>query len=143
MENQEAFVYREIQRSADHMIKMLDIMSEKVYDRELALQISRQSVKISQISDRAGHKLLHSKAEGYHSSYLEDVLQRGNLQLNTLLNTSTGHIAQLLIENTTRGVLDMEKALRHYPEVPGECSAMARELMELEEKNIAQFKEYL
>lgn len=143
MQSQEAAIYRDIQKNADRMMKTLDTLSDKVYDSDLAIQISRQSLKYSQIHNEATQKLVDSKAEHYKSTYLEDFVQKGNLQYNTLLNTSTGHIAELLIENTTKGIVEMEKTLRHHPDVMGEPADLAKKMLTLEEKNVAAWKEFL
>lgn len=143
MRPQEAEVYREIQKNADRMMKALDTLSDKVYDSDLALQISRQSLKLSRIHNEATQKLVDAKSEKYRSTYLEDLAQRGSLQYNTLLNTSTGHIAELLIGNTTKGIVETEKTLRHHPDVTGEPAVLAKKMLELEEKSIAELKEYL
>lgn len=143
MQSQETIVYREIQRSASKMMKALDILSDKVYDSELALQISRQSLQYSRIHNEAAQKLVEAKAENYRSNYLEDFMQKGEIQYSTLLNTSTGHIAELLIQNTTKGILDMEKTLRHHPDAGGESAELARQMLEMEEKSLKDWKEYL
>ena len=49
MESQEAAVYREIQRNAEMAMKAIDTISGKVYDDDLALQISRQSLKYAEL----------------------------------------------------------------------------------------------
>ena len=47
MKAHEAKVYREIQRNTDMAMKAIDTISGKVYDDDLALQISIQSLKYS------------------------------------------------------------------------------------------------
>ena len=71
MQPQEAAVYRDIQKNADRMMKTLDTLSDKVYDNDLAVQISRQSLKFSQIHNEATQKLVDSRSENYRSTYLE------------------------------------------------------------------------
>lgn len=143
MRTQEAEIYRDIQKSTDKMLKTLDTLGEKVYDSGLAAQVSKQALNFSLIQNEASKHLVEAMAEQYRSTYFEDAVLKGGLEAHTLLNTSTGHIAEVLIENTTKGILDMEKTLRHHPEAGESATALARNLMDLEEKNIAQLKTYL
>ena len=63
MESQEAAVYREIQRNAEMAMKAIDTISGKVYDDDLALQISRQSLKYAELYNEASKQLMAGKAE--------------------------------------------------------------------------------
>ena len=62
---------------------------------------------------------------------------------NTMLNTSTGHIAEMMIKGSTNGIIDMERVLRRNEEAGQKPVALAKQLIELEEKNVARLKQYL
>ena len=63
--------------------------------------------------------------------------------MNTILNTSTSHIAELMIRGSNRGIIDMNKTLNRYPDAKGSAVELAKELMDFEEKNITRLKKYL
>ncbi len=143
MTAQEATVYREIQRNTDMAMKAIRTISDKVSDDALSMQISRQSIKYSELHNEASRQLLQARTEGYQSSVLSDALLRTNIHYNTMLNTSTGHIAEMMIRNTTNGILEMEKVLRHNENAGPKPVALARQLIEFEEKNVERLKQYL
>lgn len=143
MKSQEVAVYREIQRNAEMAMKAIDTISDKVYDDQLAMQISRQALKYSEIRNKAVENLLQAKAEPYHSNHLTDAMLKGGIHYNTMLNTSTGHIAELMIKGSNNGVLELSKVLNHNEEAGEKPLSLARQLMEFEEKNINQLKKYL
>ncbi len=143
MKTQEVAVYREIQRNAETAIKALDTLSDKVYDKELALQISRQSLEYANLRSRAVEALLDAKAEPYKANQLADIVQRTGLNYNTLLNTSTGHIAELMIKERNNGVLEMEKVLRHNGEAGEKPRTLAKELLDIDRHSITTLKSYL
>ena len=60
-----------------------------------------------------------------------------------MLNTSTGHLAELMIRNSTNGILEMEKVLKHNENAGPRPVALAKQLIELEEKNVERLKQYL
>lgn len=143
MTSQEIAIYREIQKNTEMAIKAIDTISDKVYDDALAMQLSRQSLKYSEIHNAASKQLVAGKAEYYRSGVLADVMLKTGIHYNTMLNTSTGHIAELLIKGSTNGIIDMEKTLKHNEEAGEKPVALAKQLIEFEEKNVARLKQYL
>lgn len=143
MKSQEEAVYREIQRNAENAIKAIEIMWDKVYDADLSMQMSRQSLKYAQLKGQAMQALLDGSAEPYRSNYLADMKLRAGIQYNTLLNTSTGHVAELMIKERNQGMLELEKVLRHNAEAGEKPRALADEFMEFQEKSIKSLKDYL
>lgn len=143
MKSQEAAVYREIQKNTEMAMKAIDTISPKVYDDSLALQISRQSLAYAEIYNEAARQLMEAKAERYQSNALSDALLKTGIHYNTMLNTSTGHIAEMMIKGSNNGILEMEKVLKHNENAGERPVSLAQQLIGLEEKNIKRLKEYL
>lgn len=143
MRKQEINIYKEIQRNTEMAMKAIDTISDKVYDDNLAMQINKQSLKYAEIRNQAYDRLLESKAEPYKSSYLQNLMLTGGIQYNTLLNTSTGKIAELMIKGSNMGVLEMNKVLNHNEGADAQSVALANRLIEFEAKNIERLKKYL
>lgn len=143
MTSQEVTVYREIQKNAEMGMKAIDTISDVVHDEALSMQLSRQSIKYSELYNEATKQLLEAKAEGYKSSALSDAMLRTGIHYNTMLNTSTGHIAELMIKGSTNGIIEMEKVLKHNEEAGERPMNLARKMIELEERNVERLKQYL
>ncbi|MCM1090616.1 MAG: hypothetical protein NC092_13210 [Butyrivibrio sp.] len=143
MKTQEVAIYREIQRNAETAIKALDTLADKVYDKELAMQISRQSLKYAGFRGEAVQALLDAKAEPYHANQLTDMVQRTGIHYNTLLNTSTGHIAELMIRERNQGTLELERVLKHNEDAGEKPRTLAKELLDYDQKSITTLKSYL
>lgn len=143
MRSQEIGLLREVMKETERALNAIDILSDKVYDSKLSLQLSRQSIKYGQIKNEAALKLVDNKTEEYRSTALERLAQSVDLNYHTLLNTSTGHVAKMLIQNSNNNIVELEKALKHSEEKDGEAVNMVKNLISFEEKNIRQLKEYL
>lgn len=143
MKSHEAAVYREIQRNTEMAMKAIDTISDKVHDDALAIQIARQSLKYSELHNEASRQLVEAKAESYQGSALADVMLRTGIHYNTMLNTSTSHIAEMMIKGSTNGILEMEKVLKHHQDAGDKPLGLARELIDFEEKNVERLKLYL
>ena len=143
MKKEDISIYREIQKNAEMAIKAIDTVSDKVYDDGLSMQIAREAIKYSELRGRAVDKLLQGKAETYKSKPFSDIMLKSGINMNTMLNTSTSHIAELMIKGSNMGIIDMNKTLNRYPDAKGNAVELAREFMDFEEKNIARLKKYL
>ena len=118
-------------------------ITEKIHDEQLSMQISRQSLKYSELHNLAMENLLQAKAEPYHGNYISDAVLKGGIHCNTLLNTSTGHIAELLIKNSNQGITEMKKTLNHNEEAGDKSVNLAKQLIDIESKNIEKLTKYL
>ncbi len=143
MRKQEINIYKEIQRNTEMAMKAIDAISDKVYDEHLSMQINKQSLKYAEIRNEAYDKLLEARAEPYKSSYLQNLMLTGGIQYNTLLNTSTSKIAELMIKGSNMGVLEMNKVLNHNEAADAQSVALANRLIDFEAKNIERLKKYL
>lgn len=143
MRSQEVAVYKEIQKNTEMAMRALDIINDKIYDEDLARQMSRQSLKYSEIHNQAVSQLLQAKAEPYHESHVENLMLAGSIHYNTLLNTSTSHIAEMLIKNSNQGIMDMNRILNRNEEAGERPTMLARQLISFEEKNVERLTKYL
>lgn len=144
MKKQDITIYREIQRNTEMAMKALDAVTDKIYDECLAAAVADQELQYSRLHDRAVQKLVEGKAQIYRSNAMENMMLKMGIGYNTLLNKSTGHIAEMIIKGSNNGVLEMEKVLAHNEEMAGASSrALAKELIAMENSNIRNLKEYL
>ena len=143
MRKQEVNIYKEIQRNTEKAMRALDTITDKVYDDGLALQLSKQSLKYAEIRNQAYDKLLEAKAEPYKSSYLDNLRVSGGIQYNTLLNTSTSKLAELMIRESNTDVLAMNRVLNHNADADKGAVELANSLIDFEVKNIERLKKYL
>ena len=61
----------------------------------------------------------------------------------TLLNTSTSHIAELLIKNSNQGIMDMNRILNRNEDAGEKPTMLAQQLISFEEKNVERLTKYL
>ena len=86
---------------------------------------------------------MEGKAECYQSNALTDAMLKTGIHYNTMLNTSTGHIAEMMIKGSNEGILEMEKVLKHNENAGERPTALAKQLIDFEQSNIKRLKDYL
>ncbi|MBR5247711.1 MAG: hypothetical protein IKV27_02005 [Lachnospiraceae bacterium] len=143
MKAQEVTIYREIQKNTENAIMAINTISDKINDDQLAIQVSRQSMRYTEIHNAALDQILKAKAQPYLSNHISDFMLRTGIHYNTLLNTSTAHIAEIMIKNSNNGILEMNKVLNHNEEAGEKAVALARQLIDFETKNIERLQKYL
>lgn len=143
MKSDDAAVLREIQKNTEMGMKAIAAIAPRVEDDPFSRHLSRQELKYSEIHDKARRELLRGHAEEYRGSGFADLMLKGSVQANTLLNTSTSHIAGLMIQGSNRGLTEMWRALNHHENAGRTSVELAEELMDFEEKSIEELKKYL
>ncbi len=136
-------ILKEVQKNAGMAVKAIETISEKVYDEEMKYELAKENMVYSGIYHKAGERLLQNKAEGYRSTVMEDMMLKGAIQMNTMMNCSTSKIAELMIQGSNRGITSMWKSMNHHEDATGISMEVARELMDFEEKSIERLKKYL
>ena len=143
MKSDDAKVLREVQRNTKMAMKAIDTITDRVYDDDLSMHITRESMKYAERYNKATDRLLNGRAASYRENGIQDMMLKGGVRANTMLNTSTSHIAELLIQGSNRGLTSMWKAINHNENAGNVSMEIAKELMDFEEKNIEKLKQYL
>lgn len=143
MKKEEANIYRAIQKNAEMAVEAIDTISDKVFDDSLALQLAREGLKYSDIRNRAVDRLLQGKAEPYRARPFSVLMLKAGIHLNTMFNTGTSYIAELMIRGSNHGIVAICRTLNQYPGQKSHATEMANEFVDFEERNIARLKRYL
>ena len=124
---------RAIQKNTEMSLHALENLTEKVYDDNFALMLTRESFKYGELHDRAKAQLLAASR----------LVLSASLHANTLLNTTTSRLAEMMIRTSSGGLSSLWKAMNHNADAGEKSTELARELMDFEESNIRELKKYL
>ncbi len=131
--------YRSARRGRD----AINVVISKVEDDELALDLNRQACKYVSLEEKIQREYQKANEKLPEDSLIDKTKLWGGIQMNTLLNASTGHLAQIMIQGNTRGITDLMKTVKANKGVQKEYYEMAQEIMDFQEKNIEKLKAYL
>lgn len=143
MKSDDIGILQEVQKNTKMAMKAIDALSGKIYDDGLSVQMARESMKYAEIYNKATDRLLSGKAAFYRDNGFQDMMLKGSVNMNTMLNTSTSHIAEMLIQGSNRGLTSMWKSVNHHERAGDVSMEIAKELMDFEKKNIERLKQYL
>ena len=143
MKKDDVELLREIQKNTEMGLHALEIMENKVYDDKLSLQLIRESFKYGELHDRAKAQLLAAKQMPEPENKIARMMLSASINGSTLLNTTTSHVAELMIRGSNMGLSSLWKAMNHNDQAGEQSMELARELMDFEEKNIKELRKYL
>ncbi len=134
---------RAIQKNTEMSLHALENLTEKVYDDNFALMLTRESFKYGELHDRAKAQLLAASQRPEPENRVSRLALSASLHANTLLNTTTSRLAEMMIRTSSGGLSSLWKAMNHNADAGEKSTELARELMDFEESNIRELKKYL
>ena len=141
--NEEVDVLNETCRNTRMALDSIHTVLNKVYDEDFAYDLNCQANKFRELERKAERAMMKEGILPREGSRLEKAMLWSSIQANTLLNPSTAHVADMMIQGNTRGITELLKAT-HNNKVKGSyANEIANELMDFEEKNIEKLKSYL
>jgi hypothetical protein len=121
----------------------IGVLIAKVEDEDLALDLNRQACKFVQLEEKIQKEFQKESMQPPEDKLVNKTMLWGGIQMNTLLNASTEHLADLMIQGNTKGITELMKVVKANPDVRREYYEMAQDIMDFEEKNIEKLKAYL
>jgi len=115
----------------------------KVYDENLALDLNKQAARYSKLEEKASDILIENGDIPRPVSLLEKTKTWAAMQASTVMNTSTAHIAEMIIKENATEIIDVLKTVKRNKNISSESMEMANELMDFSEKNINILKTYI
>ena len=143
MKKEDIKLYHQIQKNTQKVMNAIDALTEKIYDKNLSVEASREFMMFADIQNRALKELTNNEAESYRTSQVQEVLQRSGLQVSSLLDSSTTHVADMLIQENSKGVTELCRSMKQNENASRQCRELAEELEGFEEKNMERLKKYL
>ena len=143
MKNQDQVILREIQKNTHMGLEAIDALMPRVKDESFAKEIARQSMAYGEYYEKATNELLKEEKRLYKDIKGKDIMLRSGIWMQTFMDGSTSHMAEMMIQGANRGITDMYKILNHNRHASGNISSLAKELMDMEEKTITRLRDYL
>ena len=121
----------------------INVMIGKVDDDDLALDLNRQACKFVQLEEKMEKRYQKEHMTQPEDKFMDKTMLWGGIQMNTLLNASTEHLADMMIQGNTKGITELMKVVKRNKSAQKEYCEMAEEIMDFEEKNIEKLQAYL
>ncbi|MBE6584656.1 MAG: hypothetical protein E7649_06755 [Ruminococcaceae bacterium] len=134
-------LYKNVKMGSDSIIKLLDKASDGEFKTDLTKQINGYESLASKLKKRLGDLGAEAKEENAMVKLWSSV----GMAMNTMMDSSDSHLAQLIAEGSTMGITDSIKLLRDYEntDVSEEALSLVRDIIKFEENNLEKAKSYI
>ena len=131
-------VYRNAKMGAEAILNLLP----SVEDESLKSELTSQLTKYEEFAADA-KELLEKRGESpLEESGFSKMMAKMGIKMNTLIDKTSSHVAQMVIEGAVMGVTDIQKRLNEADDY-GEAEPIAKKLIAFEEDTAQKMKEYL
>lgn len=134
-------LYKNIKMGADSIIDLMP----KVSDRRLREEMTSELEHYEGFAGKIRSLLFDIDEEPREESFMSRLGVKMGVAMNTMMDDTASHIADMMIQGATMGITSTTKLIRESENTP--CSeqalALARRIVEYEEESIERLKEFL
>lgn len=116
---------------------------KNVDDTHLKQDMRTQMEGYTSLSGKAQNEILKRNALPEDNGTLTKASANIGITLNTLKDSSVPHIAGMVIQGSTMGIVDTTEKLHKYKDASSPVQKLAKEVVKFEQNNIERLKEYL
>ncbi len=138
---QDTQLLNSIYKSAQTGVQSIDSLLSKVHDEPLKAELSRQRNDYLYYAQRAKEQLQKSHKKP-KESYTSKITIPLGITMNTIMDQSSSHIAEMMINGNTMGIIEMTKELQSQTQ-EGTAQSLGKSLLACEQKNIKKLKPFL
>lgn len=133
----------EVYRATQMGLEGIRAITPKIEDTKLKKEVRREEAVYQKFISRAEEMLAAKGALPQTHDGVKKAMLWGSVQMNTLMDSSPEHMAELLINGTTMGIVDMTKKVSELGDSDAGARRLAEDFINFEEKNVEQLKKYL
>ena len=132
-------IYKNTKMGADAIIDLLP----KVKNDSLRSDMTMQLDGYEKYAARAERALMMRGVKAKEERLMTRMSARVGIAAKTMMDASTGHIAEMMIDGSNMGITDTTKLLNNYDTRDSDAVRLARDVVRFEEHNLETMKRYL
>lgn len=133
------FIYQNSQMGIEALQKLVSINKDSEFDKCLQSQLNEYKL----INSNAVKKLNENGYDEKGIGTLTKIQSYIMLNIQTMMDKSPSHIAEMLITGSTMGTIDAIKNIKKYKDAEPSILELMNDLKKFEENNIEQLKAFL
>ena len=131
-------IHRNAKMGAEAILNLLPSVNDEGLESELTLELSRYE----EFAREAKEILEKNGEEPLKESAFSRLMAKMGIKMNTIIDKTSSHIAQMVMEGALMGITDLQKRLNEADDY-GEAEPIARRLISFEEDTVEKMKVYL
>jgi len=132
-------VYKNVKMGIDS----IDYVFPKIKNNNLKKDLAAQMAGYLNFVNRISSKFDETGSRPNDLSFLNKLPVLASMKLKMSVDNSESHIAEMMIENSTAGLIEAQKAYNRAKNLDCEISQLGCETIYFEQKNINRLRNYL
>ena len=135
-------VYKNLKMAQDSLLTLMP----KVTDEELKKDMTVQLSALEAFASRTCKLLAKEGVKPEEEGFITRMSAKWGSMMNTMKDSSSTHIAEMLVEGYTMGINDMLEQLRAIKScdcISDDAAKLSRDVCEYQERLVAEMKAYL
>lgn len=143
--NQEKSVqlYNDVLQNCRSGLSAVRLMMDKTDDVDLRNQLRGQEAKYMEIAQQVEQRMDELGAKPEPMGVLNKAGMWAGVQMNTLKDHSSAHLADMMIQGSSMGITQLTRARHQCPDAGEEALSAAQQLLSAEQGNIEALKGFL
>ncbi len=133
------FIYQNSQMGVNTINQLIGIVEDVEFKKHLQSQLQ----EYQEINTKAMNLLNENGYDEKGISSLEKLRTYLMINMQTLTDKTASHVAEMLIIGSNMGILDAVKNIKKYQNVEKNILSLMEKLLEFEENNVQQLKQFL
>ncbi|SHH57943.1 hypothetical protein [Clostridium intestinale] len=133
------YIYQNSEMGKDTLTQLIKMTTDENFKNNLQSQLN----EYNSIFNEADEKLKSNNKESKSIGTLTKVSTYISINFNTLINKTPSHMAEMLIQGSTMGIIDITKKIKEYKSQDQTILGLANKLLQFEQKNIDELKKFL
>lgn len=144
MEEKNLKILNQIHKATKMGMDSISFVSEKLDDEKLKNNLSFQYTQYGQVMDRV-NKLYENYGEiPEDKNIMDTVMGWTGVQMNTITDKTPSHIAEIMIQGTTMGIIEGRKLINNETnQVNQDVKDLLNNFVTFQENNVEQLKKFL
>ena len=134
-------IYKNVRMGSDLIVTMMP----KIDNQQLKSDVTEQLATYEKYAAKVKSLIKQSGEAPKEESMISKWMAKMGVQMNTMTDSTTSHLAEMMIQGSTMNVTDLLRKIHESESCDGGSAEMsiAREVVEFEENNIEKLKDYL
>lgn len=133
----------EIFQNANTGIYSIDTLLPKVEDNSISAELITHQAKLAQIARSARQMMLEKHMDPSDAGVMSKMGIWTGVQMNTMMDNTPSHIADMVIKGDTMGITKMTRELNQSVVEDPRIRDLGEELVNTQRRNIEILKKYL
>lgn len=134
-------IYKNVRMGSDSIINL----TSRVSNDELRAEMMSQLDKYEDFAHRAAKRLCDLGEKPKEENPVARAGAKIGMAMNTVTDSTTSHLAEMLIQGSVMGITDLMKQISAAEEcgIDGDALSLAREVVRFEEQSEERYKKFL